>query len=106
VVPFFSGESNQPILADLNLNSIQDPYFPHGVVDLRYAIACEPHGEKGFRIRTNQKTVNLEADSIPSRDEWVKSIKKVIFQAQNLGDSVKVNTRCGPFATDAHPVYR
>jgi hypothetical protein len=50
----------------------------------------ESHGEKGFRIRAHQKTVNLEADSTPSRDEWVKSIGKVIFQAQNLGDSVKV----------------
>lgn len=71
-------------------HSSADPYFPHGVVDLRYAISCEPHGEKGIRVRTNQKTVNLEADSVPSRDEWVKSIRKVIFQAQNLGDNVKI----------------
>ncbi|CAG7846562.1 Sterol 3-beta-glucosyltransferase; AltName: Full=Autophagy-related protein 26 [Serendipita indica DSM 11827] len=71
-------------------HSSADPYFPHGVVDLRYAIACEPHGEKGLRIRTNQRTVNLDADSIPSRDEWVKAIRKVIFQAQNHGDSVKI----------------
>jgi len=70
----------------------QDPYFPHGVVDLRYAISCESHGDKAFRVRTNQKTVNLEADSVPSRDEWVKSIRKVIFQAQNLGNNVKVSS--------------
>jgi sterol 3beta-glucosyltransferase len=70
--------------------SSADPYFPNGVIDLKYAITVEPHGEKGFRIRTHQKTVNLEADSTPSRDEWVKSIGKVIFQAQNMGDSVKV----------------
>ncbi|KAL1739049.1 hypothetical protein HDZ31DRAFT_69347, partial [Schizophyllum fasciatum] len=30
-------------------NSSSDPYFPHGIVDLRYAISCEPVGEKEFR---------------------------------------------------------
>jgi len=70
--------------------SSSDPYFPHGIVDLRYAISCEPSGEKGFRLRTNSKTVVLAADSIPSREEWVKAIRKVIFKAQNMGDSVKI----------------
>jgi hypothetical protein len=70
----------------------QDPYFPHGIVDLRYAISCDPLGEKQFRLRTNSKTVVLSADSVPSREEWVKAIKKVIFKAQNMGDSVKVTT--------------
>jgi len=74
------------------LNKTQDPYFPHGIVDLRYAISCEAVGEKGFRLRTHQKTVNLTADSVPSREEWVKAIRKVIFKAQNMGDSVKVRT--------------
>lgn len=69
---------------------LQDPYFPHGVVDLRYAITCEPTGERDIRLRTNQKTIRLSADSIPSRDEWVKAIRKVMFKAQNMGDSVKV----------------
>ncbi|KAF8912929.1 UDP-glucose:sterol glycosyltransferase [Gymnopilus junonius] len=70
--------------------SSSDPYFPHGIVDLRYAISCEPIGEKGFRLRTNSKTVILSADSVPSREEWVKAIRKVIFKAQNMGDSVKI----------------
>ncbi|KAK1232385.1 Sterol 3-beta-glucosyltransferase [Marasmius sp. AFHP31] len=70
--------------------SSSDPYFPHGIVDLRYAISCEAVGERGFRLRTHQKTVNLTADSIPSREEWVKAIRKVIFKAQNMGDSVKI----------------
>lgn len=69
---------------------LQDPYFPHGVVDLRYAISCESTGERDIRLRTNQKTIKLSADSVPSRDEWVKSIRKVMFKAQNMGDSVKV----------------
>lgn len=68
----------------------QDPYFPHGIIDLRYAISCEPTGDKDFRLRTHQKTVVLSADSIPSREEWVKAIRKVIFKAQNMGDTVKV----------------
>ncbi|KAG6885711.1 hypothetical protein C0993_010883 [Termitomyces sp. T159_Od127] len=59
-------------------------------VDLRYAISCEAEGERGFRIRTNQKTVILSADSVPSREEWVKAIRKVIFKAQNMGDCVKI----------------
>ncbi|THU88460.1 hypothetical protein K435DRAFT_830554 [Dendrothele bispora CBS 962.96] len=70
--------------------SSSDPYFPHGIVDLRYTISCEPIGEKDFRLRTNQKTVLLSADSVPSREEWVKAIRKVIFKAQNMGDSVKI----------------
>ena len=70
---------------------VQDPYFPHGVADLRYAITCEPSGERDIRIRTNQKTIKLSADSVPSRDEWVKAIRKVMFKAQNSGDSVKVS---------------
>ncbi|KAK7468549.1 Sterol 3-beta-glucosyltransferase [Stygiomarasmius scandens] len=70
--------------------SSSDPYFPHGIVDLRYAISCDAIGEKDFRLRTNQKTVLLSADSVPSREEWVKAIRKVMFKAQNMGDSVKI----------------
>ncbi|KEP53307.1 UDP-glucose:sterol glycosyltransferase [Rhizoctonia solani 123E] len=70
--------------------SSADPYFPHGNIDLRYAISCDAHREKGIRLRTNQKTITLQADSVPSRDEWVKAIRKVIFKAQNMGESVKI----------------
>ncbi|KAI0320434.1 glycosyltransferase family 1 protein [Amylostereum chailletii] len=70
--------------------SSSDPYFPHGVVDLRYAISCDPVNEKGIRLRTNSKTVQLSADSVPSRDEWVKAIRKVMFKAQNMGDSIAI----------------
>ncbi|KAI0786102.1 glycosyltransferase family 1 protein [Abortiporus biennis] len=70
--------------------SSSDPYFPHGVVDLRYAITCEPAGDKDIRLRTNQKSIRLSADSVPSRDEWVKAIRKVMFKAQNMGDSIAI----------------
>ncbi|KAI0274778.1 hypothetical protein BC834DRAFT_814654 [Gloeopeniophorella convolvens] len=70
--------------------SSADPYFPHGVVDLRYAIACEPYQEKDIRLRTNSKTIYLSADSVPSREEWVKAIRRVIFKAQNSGDSIAI----------------
>lgn len=59
-------------------------------MDLRYAISCDAVGGKDFQLRTNQKTVILSADSVPSKEEWVKAIRKVIFKAQNMGDSVKV----------------
>ena len=77
--------------------SSSDPYFPRGVIDLRYVITCDPLGEKDIRLRTNQKSFRLSADSVPSRDEWVKAIRKVMFKAQNMGDSVKVDkfASCG-----------
>lgn len=58
---------------------------------MRYAISCDAVQERGFKVRTNQKVVTLMADSVPSREEWVKAIRKVIFKAQNVGESVKVN---------------
>ncbi len=61
------------------------------MVDLRYAISCDPYQEKDIRLRTNTKTIHLYADSVPSRAEWVKAIRRVIFKAQNMGDSVKVH---------------
>ena len=70
--------------------ALQDPYFPHGNVDLRYAISCDPIDDRVFKLRTNQKTLTLSADSTPSRDEWVKAIRKIIFKTQNMGESVKI----------------
>ena len=70
----------------------QDPYFPHGVIDLRYTISCEIVDPKSFRLRTSQKSVRLGTDSTTNRDEWIKAIRKVVFKAQNQGDSVKVRT--------------
>ncbi|PCH33350.1 glycosyltransferase family 1 protein [Wolfiporia cocos MD-104 SS10] len=71
-------------------HSPADPYFPHGIVDLRYIITCDPAGDKDIRLRTNQKTIRLSADSTASRDEWLKAIRKIMFKAQNMGDSVKI----------------
>lgn len=59
------------------VTSLQDPYFPHGVVDLRYAISCEPVSEKDILLKTNQKVVLASADTTASRDEWVKAVQKV-----------------------------
>ncbi|KAI0067772.1 glycosyltransferase family 1 protein [Artomyces pyxidatus] len=70
--------------------SSSDPYFPHGVVDLRYAISCDAANDKDIRLRTNTKTIYLSADSGPSREEWVKAIRRVIFKAQNMGDSIAI----------------
>ncbi|KAF8139999.1 glycosyltransferase family 1 protein [Boletus edulis] len=70
--------------------SSSDPYFVNGIVDLRYANSCDPTGEKEIRLRTNQNCLLFAADSVPSREEWVKAIRKVIFKAQNMGDTVKI----------------
>jgi sterol 3beta-glucosyltransferase len=74
-------------------------------VDLRYAISCEPLNEKEIRLRTNQKTILLSADSVPSREEWVKAIRKVIFKAQNMGDNVKVRSTFDVAITDPRTMY-
>lgn len=66
-----------------------------GIVDLRYVLSCESVGERDIILRTTQKTVTLSADSVPSREEWLKAICKVIFKAQNMGDTVKVSTTSG-----------
>jgi sterol 3beta-glucosyltransferase len=70
--------------------SAADPYFPHGVVDLRYALVCEPRREKELRIRTAAKTIDLCAESRAARDEWVKAVRKAIFKSQHEGAHVKV----------------
>ncbi|KAF8344165.1 uncharacterized protein EI90DRAFT_3149570 [Cantharellus anzutake] len=80
----------QSSTASLGRSRSLDPYFPHGNVDLRYAISCEAVDDKVFKLRTNQKTITLSADSTASRDEWVKAIRKIIFKAQNMGESVKI----------------
>ena len=110
MVSIVVGELRSPLLAALFHERQQDPYFPHGVIDLRYAISCDPIQERTFRIRTNQKIVTIMADSVPSRDEWVKAIRKVIFKAQNMGDSVKVRDLFSSYAvsnndTDCYPLF-
>lgn len=94
VLSWYSSAAVSPCLFDRGIALMihfKDPYFPHGNVDLRYAITCESVGEREIKLRTNQKTLNLQADSIPSRDEWVKAVRKVMFKAQNHGESVKIS---------------
>lgn len=43
-----------------------------------------------FKVSTADKKWHFSADSEASRDEWVKTIKKVVFRCQNEGESVKV----------------
>ncbi|GJJ09558.1 hypothetical protein Clacol_003781 [Clathrus columnatus] len=64
-----------------NQTGFKDPYFPRGVVDLRYV---------GLKLRTRDRVISLLADSTPNRDEWMKTIQKVVFKAQNMGESVKI----------------
>ncbi|GAA6009840.1 hypothetical protein JCM11491_000834 [Sporobolomyces phaffii] len=72
--------------------SSTDPYFPDGHVDLHYCIAVEPssYNRHHFKVTTNHKRWHFSADSEASRDEWVKTIKKVVFRCQNEGESVKI----------------
>jgi len=62
-------------------------------------------------LRTNQKSLLLAVDSVPSRKEWVKAIRKVIFKAQNMGDTVKVSHSVRSsipflFFSDCHTILR
>ncbi|KAI0157143.1 glycosyltransferase family 1 protein [Hypoxylon sp. FL1284] len=70
-------------------------YFPHGQIDLSYAISAGiDEKEKdglSFSVVTNHRTYHLRADSAPSAKEWVKSLQRVIFRSHNEGDSVKIS---------------
>ncbi|KAI1411609.1 glycosyltransferase family 1 protein [Hypoxylon sp. FL1857] len=70
-------------------------YFPHGQIDLSYAISASiDEKEKdglSFSVVTNHRTYHLRADSAPSAKEWVKSLQRVIFRSHNDGDSVKIS---------------
>lgn len=47
----------------------QDPYFPHGNVDLQYAIDCDVVDEKAFKLTTNRRSYTFVADTTGARDE-------------------------------------
>jgi sterol 3beta-glucosyltransferase len=73
----------------------QDLYFPHGQIDLRYAISAEitDKDKDGmhFSLTTDHRTYKFRADSAPSAKEWVKCLQRVIFRSHNEGDSVKIS---------------
>lgn len=70
-------------------------YFPHGQIDLSYAISAGIDDKEkdglSFSVVTNHRTYHLRADSTPSAKEWVKSLQRVIFRSHNEGDSVKIS---------------
>ncbi|KAI1442541.1 glycosyltransferase family 1 protein [Annulohypoxylon stygium] len=70
-------------------------YFPHGQIDLSYAISASVDEKEkdglSFSVVTNHRTYHLRADSAPSAKEWVKSLQRVIFRSHNDGDSVKIS---------------
>ncbi|KAL7418121.1 hypothetical protein BDY24DRAFT_374148 [Mrakia frigida] len=70
--------------------SSADPYFPHGNVDLQYAIDCEAVDEKTIKLTTNRRSYTFTSDTAASREEWVKAIRKVMFRTQHEGENVKI----------------
>ncbi|KAI1082540.1 glycosyltransferase family 1 protein [Whalleya microplaca] len=70
-------------------------YFPHGQIDLSYAISAniDEKDKDGlhFTVVTHHRTYYFKADSAPSAKEWVKSLQRVIFRSRNDGDSVKIS---------------
>ncbi|KAI8627611.1 glycosyltransferase family 1 protein [Xylariaceae sp. FL1651] len=70
-------------------------YFPHGQIDLRYAISANVTDKDKkamhFSVVTHHRTYHFRADSAPSAKEWVKSLQRVIFRSHNDGDSVKIS---------------
>ena len=73
--------------------SSTDPYFPDGKIDLHYCTAVEPsnYNKTHFKVSTPEKKWHFKCDAEASRDEWVKTVKKAVFQCQNEGESVKVS---------------
>lgn len=72
-----------------------DPYFPVNQIDLHYVIGVEPSKSnlRRYRIVAAGQRYHFEAESERSKQEWMKAIKKAVFQAQNRGESVKVSVR-------------
>ncbi len=77
----------------------QNPYFPHGQIDLRYGISANitDKDKEGvhFTVTTHHRAYHFKADSAPSAREWVKSLQRVIFRSHNDGDSVKISLPIG-----------
>lgn len=70
--------------------STSDPYFPKGNISLQYVSSCDPVDENRFKLRTPERNYTFKADTSDGRDEWVKSIQKVMFKTQHEGESVKL----------------
>jgi sterol 3beta-glucosyltransferase len=73
-----------------------DPYFPLGMVDLRYAksadVTLEGENETSdFTITTADRIYLYRADTAASAKSWVKQLQKVIFRTHNQGDSIKIS---------------
>jgi len=74
-------------------------YFPHGSIDLRFAITATVAADKAkasnesayFTITTENRIYYFKADSISNAKEWVKQLQRVIFRSHNDGDSVKIS---------------
>lgn len=74
-------------------------YFPHGSIDLRFAITASlaPERTKSsddtalFTIQTENRTYYFKADSATNAREWVKQLQRVIFRSHNDGNSVKIS---------------
>lgn len=70
-------------------------YFPHGQIDLRYAISANVTDKDNdavhFSVVTDHRTYHFRADSASSAKEWVKCLQRVIFRSHNEGDSVKIS---------------
>lgn len=73
-----------------------EPYFPLGVVDLRYAISADLNQDKAknpgdFTVTTAARVYQYRADTALAAKEWVKQLQKIIFRSHNEGDSVKIS---------------
>jgi sterol 3beta-glucosyltransferase len=72
-------------------------YFPNGQIDLRAGVSANiTDREKNkdgtnFTLVTDKREYMFKADTLTSAREWVKALQKVIFRAQNDGDSVKIS---------------
>lgn len=78
--------------------SAAEPYFPNGDVSLCYVTSVEPSAKepRRFKVITAHRRLLFMAESQASRDEWVKTLNKAVFQCQSEGDSVKVSLSTPP----------
>ncbi|CCG81279.1 Sterol 3-beta-glucosyltransferase [Taphrina deformans PYCC 5710] len=82
-------------------NDASDLFYPSGFIDLRQAMTAEADiGTSsstafGFKLVTSEQEYSFSTDTASSCNEWIKTLRKVIFRLKNVGDSVKITI---PFA--------
>ncbi|CAO1615800.1 unnamed protein product [Sympodiomycopsis kandeliae] len=70
-----------------------DPFFPQDHIDLRDIVSVIPSAKhsRHFKVQTSYRTFIFRVESEESRNDWIQTLRKTTFRAQNEGESVRVS---------------